>query len=96
MAQDTTSKKLNYASRMQQAMEAIDIARSTLRSLKQEAADNGWTNGTLFDNLFDNTALKHVTSAMIVAGVAVADALDGIGTGALGATHRQTIAQFRG
>jgi hypothetical protein len=96
MAQDLSSKKLNFASRMQSAIEAIDIARSQLRSLKTEATDNSWSQASFDQTLFDGTALKHITPAMLVAGIAVADALDGTGTGALSAAHRQTIAQFRG
>lgn len=96
MAQDLASKKLNFASRMQQAIEAVDVARSQLRSLKAEATDNQWTLASFDQTLFDNTGLKHLTPGMLVDGLAVADALDGVGTGALGAAHRQTIAKFRG
>jgi hypothetical protein len=96
MAQDLTSKKQNFASRMQQAIEAIDMARSVLRSLKTEAIDNGWTSATDFPEAVFTGGLKHVVAADIVAGIGVADALDGTGTGALSAAHRQTIARFRG
>lgn len=81
---------------MQQAIEQIDVARSQLRSLKTEATDNGWNQAAFTQELFDGGSLKHLTPAMLVAGIAVADALDGTGTGALSAAHRQTIAQFRG
>lgn len=90
------AKKLNYASRMQQAIETIESARSTLRSLKIEAIDNGWNQASFDPSLFVNTAIPHLSADLLVAGIALADALDGGGAGALSEAHRQTIAKFRG